>query len=338
MAVLEGTTQPEPNPIPVELDTAAADATTVSQPYTDLASSTLTQPPPTYDPYTSAATQVGTDVSFQDTVTTKPTSDYVAPESLVSNQLTSLLDSNSPLMARAAERSKEEANSLGLLSSSMAVGAAQGAMMDRALPIAQQDAQTYATLQQQQQQTENQGLLQGQQAYNTAQGNVAEGIVSAGLTAHSAAINQANQNMQNAFTASMKSADAQGQVMLNDVNNRWNYFIQTSLTDYTKQWDERFLQGQVEQERYNTAMNSANQIMQNTQTAITTLMQDPDIMSQDPAAVANMFNTIYDQSQASMEFIGGLGAIPQPEFDTMLEAFNLAVEFGTTDVVQTPIV
>lgn len=336
MAVLEALPTPVVAEVPTELDATTA-ATEVATPYTELATATAAAPPPTYQPYESGAAEVATDTAFQTGVTTPEASTYVTPESLVSNQLTSLLSKDSVLMKQAAERSKAEANRMGLLSSSMAVGAGQGEMVRQALPIAQQDAQMYGTAQQQKQQTENQGLLAGQQAANVLQGNIGEGIISAKLTEHSAAINQANQTVQNTFATAMKAADANAQVLLNDVNNRWNYFSQASMTDLSNQWSERLLQGQVEQERYNTAMNSANQIMQNTQTSITTLMQDPDIMSQDPASVANMFNTIYDQAQASMEFIGGLGEVPQADFDTMLEAYDLAVEFGTADTVQTNI-
>ena len=336
MAILEGVEQPTVPTLPTELTTPELDAAAVADPYTQLATDTATQDVPTYKPFTSAADQVGTDVQFQTGVTAKPTSEYATPESMVSTQLANILSTGSPLMTQAENRAKEQANQLGLLSSTMAVGAGQRAITEAALPVAQQDAQTIAGLEKQRQQVEGQGLLAGQQAENLAQGNIAEGIISAGLTTHQAAVSQANQNVQNSFQAAMKAADAKGQVMLNDVNNKWNFFTQTAMTDFDKQWQQRLLEGQVEQERYNTAMNSANQIMQNTQTSITTLMQDPDIMAQDPASVANMFNTIYDQAQASMNFIGSLGEVPQAEFDVMLDAFDMATEFGTADVVQVP--
>lgn len=58
----------------------------------------------------------------------------------VQGQLNSMLSSNSPLMKRAATQGKQFANQRGLLNSSMAAGAAQGAMIDAAMPAAQQDA------------------------------------------------------------------------------------------------------------------------------------------------------------------------------------------------------
>lgn len=58
----------------------------------------------------------------------------------VQGQLDSALKSNSPLMKRAATQGKQYANSRGLLNSSTGAGAAQGAMIDAAMPMAQQDA------------------------------------------------------------------------------------------------------------------------------------------------------------------------------------------------------
>lgn len=58
----------------------------------------------------------------------------------VENRLAGILASDSPLMQRAQTEGMQYANSRGLLNSTMAAGAAQGAMIDRALPIAQQDA------------------------------------------------------------------------------------------------------------------------------------------------------------------------------------------------------
>ena len=68
----------------------------------------------------------------------------VSNNQTVSNQISSLLNTNSPYMQQAATQGKQAAASRGLLNSSMAVGAAHGAAIERALPIAQQDASTFA--------------------------------------------------------------------------------------------------------------------------------------------------------------------------------------------------
>lgn len=67
----------------------------------------------------------------------------VDSKSTVAGQMNSLLDKNSDYMKRAETKGLQLANSRGLLNTDFAVSAAHGAAMDAALPIAQQDAQTY---------------------------------------------------------------------------------------------------------------------------------------------------------------------------------------------------
>lgn len=62
----------------------------------------------------------------------------------VQGQVSNIIDQNSPLMQQAATRGLQAANSRGLLNSSMAVQAGQAAVLDAAMPMAQQDAATYA--------------------------------------------------------------------------------------------------------------------------------------------------------------------------------------------------
>lgn len=58
----------------------------------------------------------------------------------VQGQLDNIIAANSPIMQRAAAKADTQSNARGILNSSMAVGAAQGAVMDAAMPIAQADA------------------------------------------------------------------------------------------------------------------------------------------------------------------------------------------------------
>lgn len=67
----------------------------------------------------------------------------VGNDQTVQGQLKGIIDQDSPLQQQAKTRSMQDMNARGLLSSSMAVGAGQGAVIASALPIAQQDAQTF---------------------------------------------------------------------------------------------------------------------------------------------------------------------------------------------------
>lgn len=62
----------------------------------------------------------------------------------VAGQLSKILANDSPLMQQARARALQQMNSRGLTNSSMAQSAADSAMYDQAMQIAQQDASTYA--------------------------------------------------------------------------------------------------------------------------------------------------------------------------------------------------
>ena len=65
-------------------------------------------------------------------------------ESLVQNQITGLLDPDSDIMRKARSQAQNYSASRGLQSSSIGSEVALSSMIDKALPIAQQDASTYA--------------------------------------------------------------------------------------------------------------------------------------------------------------------------------------------------
>ena len=68
----------------------------------------------------------------------------VAPNETVRSQLQQIIADDSPLMQQARARAMQTANTRGLLNSSMAATAGESALYDAAMPIATQDAATYA--------------------------------------------------------------------------------------------------------------------------------------------------------------------------------------------------
>ena len=83
-------------------------------------------------------------VTSREFSTMTPSLVTVDPEkSTVQGQLTGVLAKGGPLMQRAATQGNQQANARGLLNSSIAVGAAENAVYDKALQIAQPDANTY---------------------------------------------------------------------------------------------------------------------------------------------------------------------------------------------------
>jgi hypothetical protein len=96
------------------------------------------------DPIESQIAIPDTQIAIPAPEPTEQATRFISPEATVANQLTTLLASDSPLIRQAETRSEEEAQRMGLLSSSLAVGAGRRAAIQAALPIAQQDAETFA--------------------------------------------------------------------------------------------------------------------------------------------------------------------------------------------------
>jgi len=91
------------------------------------------------------ATSTGYDAAQADTERAAATMRTVQDNELVQRQLSQIIGDDSPLLQRARSKALEQMNARGLVNSSMALGAADAAMYDYAMPIAQADASTYGT-------------------------------------------------------------------------------------------------------------------------------------------------------------------------------------------------
>ena len=100
--------------------------------------------------------------------TISPTKWNIDDKQTVAGQIQGIIASNSPLLQQAETAAKQAANARGLQNSSMAVTAGQAALYNTALPIAQADAQTYATNAQYNTETDNTTAKYNADATNTA--------------------------------------------------------------------------------------------------------------------------------------------------------------------------
>lgn len=133
-----------------------------------------------------------------------------APQT-VHGQIQGIIANNSPLMQMAKTTSLQNINGRGLLNSSMAIGEGQKALYSAALPIAQQDAQTYAQSNQFNANSANNAAQFKATADNQAnQFNAQTNTQISGQNASAA--NQANQfNAQNQTQVSTQNANAANQ-------------------------------------------------------------------------------------------------------------------------------
>ncbi len=132
-----------------------------------------------------------------------PTLRTVQDNELVQRQLEQIIGNDSPLIQRARARATEQMNARGLVNSSMALGAADTAVYDAALPIAQADAATYSGAAR-----DNQAVQNSMAQFNAGESNQT-GRTNAGL------INQAAQfGAQAGNTASLANADSANRAAL----------------------------------------------------------------------------------------------------------------------------
>ena len=156
----------------------------------------------------------------------------------VQGQLTGILAANSPLLQQARAASLAQMNQRGLTNSSMAIGAGQEAVIKQALPIASQDATTFANAGQL-----NTNLANQNAQFNTGQSNTGLQFT-AGATNQAALANAGAQNQAAQFTAGGMNQAA----LSNAANkNQAAQFTAGVQTDVSKQ--------------YSTALNSTVQNM-----------------------------------------------------------------------------
>ena len=174
----------------------------------------------------------------------------------------------------------------------MAEGAARGAAIERALPIAQQDAQTYGQAQQQQQAAE----------VNQAQASI-EGLVSGALNDQKYELIDRSQALQSTFDGAIKAADAEAGIALQELKSQWDF----ALTDSIKRL-EYYLQKDLNEQSIddgkaeNVRAQSAD-IIKNNQIAIENLLKDPDILQLGAESYGALINNMTAMTTKSIQFI-----------------------------------
>jgi len=277
-----------------EVDTAVSEkgqevAALTGAAYQDVASPTV----PEYEKYDNEAAE-------EDVTKNESGLNYVDKDkSTVSGQLNSLLSEESPYLKQARLQGEEASAQRGMLNSSMAAGASQAAAIKAALPVAQQDANTYASAQSKQQ--------TGDIAVNQSK---ADGVVSGYLSEQKANIAAVDTQIQNAFTAAFQGASEANTVLLQDLQNSNNKFLQE-------------LQGEqnlmLQRDRASAATaemisTQASTIMQNYQISVETLLTDPDFLDLGADAVNNAIKNIQTLAKNTLKFVGSTADVDLSDY------------------------
>ena len=207
------------------------------------------------------------------TVTTRT----VADDETVQSQLNTILDPNSPLMRSARTRGLQAANRRGLLNSSIAAQAAEQAMIDSALPIAQQDAATYSQAALQNQDALNRAALQDAslgtnvdifnvgEANTTARFNAEAanraGLQDAQIASQVSMFNVGEDNQTARFNADAANRAALQDAQLATQTSQFNASEQnTAIQNFLNREQQRFLQD--DQQAFQSAENAADRVLQ----------------------------------------------------------------------------
>ena len=226
--------------------------------------------------------------------------DYMTPESTVAEQLNKLLDSDSKYIKNAERRSAEKAASLGLLGSSMAVGAGQRAAIESALPIAQQDAKTYAAFQ-----------LEEQKTSNEMSRMKAESDLSAYAREHIYNIDTEKQKFAAQVDLISSQAKAMGnaevEMGLKKAMATWDAETKAYLAEVDAELTMKMQQQEIDAREREYASTTSSQIMAASYGTINDLMGNADFMAgyaDNPEGLQQVFNNFINLAKDQVRFIG----------------------------------
>jgi len=189
----------------------------------------------------------------------------------VQGQLEKLLSSDSAYIKNAENKAKEQAAASGLLGSSMAAGAARRAAIESGLPIAQQDAETYAK-----------ATLQEQDTYNAISKNIADGVVTADLKHYQNTLDQAmankNTQMNILMDAAAKSNDTIEQGFLTQMSKSMDHWSQSTMENARNNLNILMKSMDLDQQTQMQTQNLVANLVSGTQGEIMNMMQDPDFV------------------------------------------------------------
>jgi len=233
-------------------------------------------------------------------------SSYISPESTVSGQLNALMDSDNDYMRIQERKAKEQAANVGLLGSSAAVGATRRAAIESAMPIAQQDAKTYA-----------EAALNEQKTYNEVSRMKAESDLSAIAREHVYDIDVAKGKLNATFQQISESAKMQGNMVLEsaitEMKANWDTETKATLANLEADLNMKLKSQEISAREREYASTSSSQIMAAAYGTINDLLGNADFMAgyaDNPEALTNTFNNFINLAKNQTEFIGataGLG-------------------------------
>lgn len=227
-------------------------------------------------------------------------STYLPAEALVSNQLNTLMDADSDYQRIQERKAKEQAADIGLLGSSAAVGATRRAAIESALPIAQQDAETFAK-----------AALQEQNTYNEISRMKAESDLSGAARDHVYDIDVNKGKLNATITQIAEAAKLEGNVAaemaLTEVKNQWDAEVKSSLAELEASLQERLQSQEISAREKEWASSNSSQVMAAAYGSVNDLLANAEFMASydgKEKEMVQVFNNFINFAKDQVGFIG----------------------------------
>jgi hypothetical protein len=232
----------------------------------------------------------------------------VSSNSLVANQLKTILDPDSELMLQAKSQGQAAAAKSGQLGSTAGMRTTQGALYDRAIEIGARDADTYAQA----------GRL-AQQGNIAQQQTIADTASAGELRQQEYALNERQLALNNSYKTAIQNADQETAAILQDQQGQW----QEAMTNLDNDFQEWSTQYQVSAQTKENLLNRMAEAQLNHQIVTQELLGDPSFLELGGAAISNLMNTMVSGVAASIksDMVAAGYVESDPGMNDMLDAW-----------------
>ena len=239
--------------------------------------------------------------------------------STVQGQLSGILKTGSPLLDRAETKAAQAANSRGLLNSTMAITAGQSALYDAALPIAQQDASTFADAGKTNAQQRTQVGLANASAANSSAQQAAGFQQQSNLQTQDLAAQAAQQQRELASRYDLASLDANSRMALQQADAANQQKLQAANAALQTGLQANDLAVKQSMQQYDAAVQQAMN-GQNNENKLKLAQMDADTKTNLAEIEAKYKNQLQANSSMATTYQSYADAVTRIMLDTNLDA------------------
>ena len=239
--------------------------------------------------YTSAFTRNKETGALEGAPTIAKGETFNTPQTTVAGQIERLVAEDSKLNQLAQAKAREQASALGMSRSSMAIGAAQKALYETALPIAEADAKTAAAFKAQEQLDINkQAMVE------------TESMAAGQLVLQKAQLQEQSDRLKASWETTIKGLDQQSQITLEGFRGEIEGKTQELTMNLQKQLNQQQINANIQEK----IMTQSQEALNNYQVTIQQLLGNQAFLDSmpDKSAMNSVFNNLFDTVSSAIRF------------------------------------